>query len=74
MVIPLLLPRSKLLDAVGDPVNAVSLNAAHEAVEPAVAAMLEVVPGAAVTKPIIELELPTQLNALVTVWVPKLWS
>ena len=44
IVMPLLFPRSKLLDAVGDPVKVMSRNAVHAAVELAAAAIVAAVP------------------------------
>ena len=71
MVIPLLFPKSKLFDAVGDPVKVTSRNPANEAVELAAAAMVAVAPGTVEPIAICALELPAQLKALeiVTVWV-----
>ena len=45
MVMPLLFPRSKLFEAVGDPVKVMSRNAVHEAVELPAAAIVAALPG-----------------------------
>jgi len=71
IVMPLTFPRSRLFDAVGDPVKVKSRNAVHDAVELAASATGVEEASVSDDRKICALELPAQLKAPDTVVVPE---